>query len=392
MSQEHIIKISFNDATLPFYHRNYDETTKLVSFDKGLIASGVLKVDKVRNKKLNENGEIITICGNRAVLNPETILTNDPRETKYTINGEDKTRDIISGYDKKDDFEQYLAKTYPYAKYETIEKYSDARFPFRLEPIVNMLSVMCGETPVSTFHKNPLKHGITLNPELITTVCNGYIKLFTPFCYTKINKDGRETVQFITETKKYDKSYPSNKKKTIPTVSWFGLRYRFINKPEVYQEIISILQKYTGTNNIENNFVEVCDAINYIHTNKSNWDNFIKEEIIKKYNLTPLLPDKDRTFYRPTCINRFGAVSEGSSPVKVINLSGLFLFKLDDRWYQKLLTGVKNATYLDGGLALLEKWTDYGVNSYSVDFLSEDEIICNGFVNLNDVFNKKVLL
>lgn len=241
---------------------------------------------------------------------------------------------------------------------------------FILEPISNMLHVLCDERPVPTF-KDTLRHR---NPIIDSIVKNGFIKIDNVYSLTD------ESKQIITEMSKSKKWIPNaNINEGLSTVtsngivykgdiSWTTLRQRYYyfdnNK---YNRIID---KFIEWGRME--YSDICakytlvDYLLYLYNELG-----LKTEMVEFFKMEQMMPFIHILNQNVKGTNAFNNASDdnknfnlarrvvNSSPSRKICLNGSFIFPIEDsNIADAIINGGRYATYLDGGLAKVESISD----------------------------------
>lgn len=257
--------------------------------------------------------------------------------------------------------------------------FGTAKNPIHMEQVSNMLAAMLGERPVSTFH-TPVVDGKPIRKriaELDRIVRQSFVKINNVFF---IDKDGKEI--YVGETSTGRKSSPSNSKKS-PTITWRRYNNIFIDEPEKRELCSSCFEKYLSKPFNKDNYGSIDEAISEIKNTK-NFNEFFSE--MKEMSLIGFLT-KEKTVLRPDRKHRLSFVSQDTYPMLTLSISGEFILNVTYEIYERLVTGRKIATYLDGGLATLEKWEEtgtYGNNEIDEHFI-EDE----GYSKISDIDKRK---
>lgn len=237
--------------------------------------------------------------------------------------------------------------------------FGTAKNIIHFEQVSNMLAVLIGERPISSFH-TPIINGKPIRtriPELDEIAKDGYVKLNNIYKIETKDKKENDIEIYITEKNTFRKSGPSNSK-TGGTITWRKFRNRFYDFPEKLEKYIKCFDKYTSKPFDENHYGSVNEAIREIK-------NCGKIEELKKdmgHGCEGFFT-KSTDVLRPNSKDsRFAFLSQDTYSSNIITISGEFIFDINDNnILEKLVTGKKIATYLDGGLATLEKWEN---NSY----------------------------
>ena len=93
--------------------------------------------------------------------------------------------------------------------------------------------------------------------------------------------------------------------------------------------------------------------------------------------------DEGKPALRPRKNHRLSFVSQDTYPMLTLSISGEFIMEVDNEIYKKLKTGKKVATYLDGGVATLQKWEETG--DYFNTLIDEEDLYDEGFKKVKDI-------
>ena len=244
------------------------------------------------------------------------------------------------------------------------------------EQISNMLAVLIGERPVSTFH-TPIVDGKQIHnriPKLDEIAKNSLVKLDNIYL---IESNDKKT--YIFEKSTWRKSRPSESK-INPTVTWRKYRNHFIDKPEKLEICSNIFQKYLKKSFNPENYGTIDEAVSEIKKGDS-FDEFA-ERLDKEINCFGLISDKKSGLY-PRKSNRLSFISQDTYPMSTLSISGEFIMDVDNEIYKRLKTGKKVATYLDGGVATLQKWEETG--DYFNTLIDEEDLYDEGFKKVKDI-------
>lgn len=251
--------------------------------------------------------------------------------------------------------------------------FGTAKNVIHYEQISNMLAAMIGERPVSFFH-TPVVDGVPVRkrPEVLDGIAkNGYVKVKGLHYFEKDDK-----LHYITENSTYRKSGGSNSK-VCSTITWRKFRNRFRTDSEKLEKYMECFKRYTPKEFSEEFYGSINEAICDIEASGR------LEEFKNEIGCDGLFA-KSTDVLRPGKSSRFAFISSDTYPMKTITVSGEFVFDVPEDIYKRLVFGVKIATYLDGGLATLEKWEETG--TYNGDgFVDEYDIIDNGFVKVSEI-------
>ena len=226
----------------------------------------------------------------------------------------------------------------------------------RFEPISNMLHVMFSERPAATFRGN----GFIKRCDCIDEIAqSGYMKIYTVNSFESSNGN----MIGITEST-HGKKIPFNSHAKLNNVkigdeyfkgmfTWdlIKRRYKFSNE-EKYNEIISAMEKFSGKKAGEVSAIECLELIrNSQHADEAS-------EFFKKQKITPasdyIMTGKcnfESFIHYNAC---FAAMLVNRYVCSKTSFSGEFLFPVTDSQYEMLCMGKHFATYLDGGVAILE--------------------------------------
>lgn len=253
---------------------------------------------------------------------------------------------------------------------------------FKIEPISNMLHVLCGERPVPTF-KNTLRKRHNILDEIAK---NCFCKIDNLY-YTLDKNNVKKPITEFTQGKKWvGNANVQNGLKTIASnglvyqgeITWATLKQRyFYCDNEKYINIINKLHEWLGNNNI-NIFEQfsLVDLLLYLADKKNKKDEmtlFFQEQKIT--NFIHLI-NKNLS-----ATNSFNSASEkmknlnlarrvvNTAPAYKLYLSGSFIFPIDDDNIIKAITnGNRHATFLENGFAKIISIND----SIDEDFLEMD--------------------
>lgn len=328
------IRITFTSAKLPYY--------------KKLTKDGVDKF--VKPYKLSVSGK-------------ETLTDDYTKFTDKVTNEIHSLTDLLSGGSKseKRPVSELISNK------DCGNPFGTVRNLIHYEQVSNMLHVFVGERPVSSFH-TPKVDGVPIrkrNQLLDEIAKNGMVKLNNTYFY---KKDDEYNV--ITEVTSFKKTSPSNVK--CGNVSWRKFKNRFFDNPEKLEHIVETFGKYTEKPFNESNYASVSEAIAELNRN-GRYSDFVNDSGYKGFNNDNCSFHKVESDGNGVRTARFVRMSINSSPFPMVSLSGEFRFCVPDDLYNRILTGTKCATYLDGGVALLEKWEDD--NSYSLSSLYDTDDI-----------------
>ena len=243
------------------------------------------------------------------------------------------------------------------------------------EQISNMLAALIGERPVSTFH-TPIVDGKQVHSriaELDEIAKNTFVKLNNIYF---VESDDKKV--YISETSTGRKSGPSNSRR-CPTITWRRYRNRFIDKPENLEICSSLFQKYLTKPFNPENYGTVDEAISEIK-NGDNFDEFAIK--LKTIGVGGFVNDKKSALY-PDKGSRLSFVSQDTYPMLTLSISGEFVMDVNNEIYKRLKTGKKVATYLDGGVATLQKWEETG--GYSNTLIDEEDLYDEGFKKVKEI-------
>ena len=243
------------------------------------------------------------------------------------------------------------------------------------EQVSNMLAVLIGERPVSTFH-TPIIDGKPIRSriqELDEIAKNTFVKLNNIYL---VESDDKKT--YIGEFSTGRKSGPSNSQMN-PTVTWRKYRNHFIDKPEKLEICSNIFQKYLKKPFNQENYGTIDEAVSEIKKGDS-FDEFVKN--LKKIGVSGFVND-EKSALRPTKYNRLSFVSQDTYPMLTLSISGEFVMEVDNEIYKRLKTGKKVATYLDGGVVTLQKWEETG--DYFNTIIDEEDLYDEGFKTVKDI-------
>lgn len=275
-------------------------------------------------------------------------------------------------------------------------RFGTAYNPIHMEQVSNMLHVLLGERPVSSFHTpefngNPIRKRIKCIDEVVK---NGFFKIDNSYTY-KTKEGGEKIYCEFKQGKKFTKSNPKNSIE----ITFNVLKNHFIanNSIERYYEFIDILSKYTKHAVTPENYVSVSESYNDLFdtTKYENYEKaFASESKIsgsKISNLANELKEKkfdakyiNGTFRRPSSCNVMGSKSTNVQMLQTISLDGSFIFNLDDEMYEKLINGKKCASFLDNGVVTISTWEDdFAISSYGMYELDEEEILDMGYERIN---------
>lgn len=243
----------------------------------------------------------------------------------------------------------------------------------RFEPISNMLHVLCGCRPVPTF-KNTLRHRIKALDEIAK---NCYYKIDNTY-YTVDRENNKRLILDAVQGKKWVSN--ANIQKGLVTSSSYGItfsghitwstlyqRYYFDNN-EKYKRIIDKFCEWVEISSYEiiKKKFTLIDFILYLSEEKG-----IKDEMIQFFKKEQMMTfihiiNKDTkntnpfNYSTPSCNNyNFARRIVNTDLRSKVILSGSFIFQIDDdKIYESLINGGRFATYLEGGLAKIERFCD----------------------------------
>lgn len=265
--------------------------------------------------------------------------------------------------------------------------------PIHMEQVSNMLHVLMGERPVSTFH-TPVINGkpIRKRDEFIDNIArNGYYRINTSYTY-EFNNEKRAYLEF----KQGKKISPSNPKGSLG-ISFNALKNHFIanQTKERYDEFIKILSKYTKKAVNEKNYSFVSDAYYDLFENDGNKNMdyvkaFERYKSVQGTKINMLINDLkaskfdlkyiNGTFRNPSPNNVMSMKSTNTHVMGTVSLDGSFVFDVDYKTAERILNGKRVASFLDNGVVSLAKWTeDFGVDSYVMDCVYEIDLEEKGY-------------
>lgn len=268
--------------------------------------------------------------------------------------------------------------------------------PIHMEQVSNMLHVLMGERPVSTFH-TPVINGKPLRKrdEFIDNIVkNGYYRIDNNYTY-EYNDEKRAYLEF----KQGKKISPSNPKGSLG-ISFNALKNHFIvnQTKERYDQFIKILSKYTGKPVNEKNYAFVSDAyydlfekegdknIDYAKAferdkNKEGTkiNMFVNDLKTNKFDLKYI----NGTFRNPSPNNVMSMKSTNTHMMGIVSLDGSFVFEVDENTAERILKGKRVASFLDNGIVTIGKWTeDFGCDSYVIDRVYEIDLVEKGYAKI----------
>lgn len=260
-------------------------------------------------------------------------------------------------------------------KIETGNPFGIPENPIHKEQLSNVLHVLLGERPVSFFNQigpdgEPIRQRI---PEIDAVAKKCLVKYDNNFKHT--NKNG-ETV-FMTETILCKKSLPSNNKEEFP-VTWGRFKLRFINETDSYEKYISLLNSYSGKDDVTKEYGSLTECLKNIGDDKV---YELKNILVKTNGLVDIT---SRTIFRPTGKEKYGTITVNKYPQEFISVDGSIIYDVNDDMYKRIITGTKCATILDGGMASLERWDEYGIHEYGLYDIDIDELLDEGYQRITD--------
>ena len=251
--------------------------------------------------------------------------------------------------------------------------FGTAKNPIHIEQVSNMLAAMLGERPVSTFH-TPVVDGKPIReriPELDKIARESFVKISNVFFYEKDDKE-----RYVQESSTFRQSRCSNSKMG-GTITWRKFRNRFVDHKDRLEKYIKCFSKYTLKPFDEEHYVSINEAISEIKENGK------LEEFKNELGCDGFFT-KTADVLRPSSKHsRFAFLSSDTYPMIILSVSGEFILDVTDEIYERLVTGRKMATYLDGGLAILEKWEETG--TYCNDIIDGDFIEDEGYSKISDI-------
>lgn len=261
---------------------------------------------------------------------------------------------------------------------------------FKIEPISNMLHVLCGERPVPSF-KNTLRKRYIILDEIAK---NCFYKIDNVYLVTDKNNVKKPITDFTQGKKWVGNANVKNGLKTLTKdglvfqgdITWATLkqRYYYCNK-EKYDNIISHFKEWFGCDDI--NFFKEYTLIDFLL--------FLSEEKNKKNEMITFFQNEKMTTFihvinrNLKATNSFNMATENMnnlnlarrvvnySPVFKLYLNGCFIFQIEDEdIVRAILNGNRHATYLENGYAKL-----ISIN----DSIDEDALNINGFKKISKV-------
>lgn len=246
--------------------------------------------------------------------------------------------------------------------------------PITLNHISNVLHVLFGERPVSSFREYDLLDGtpiVTTNEEIVEMAGNGWIKIN--------NKYNVKKLELIQTKKAVYNSY--DKSKSI--LYWEKLKH--ILNPELYNEFIELVKKVLDTEYpLENTLEYTIDNIRKNHKDNELVKAFCEELVNKRKKLVAniLIEDNDEEFYKKKSEIYRSTVNTGIE--HLIRLSGEIIIEIkDDKWIQKLRSNSGTATILDGGLVFIK----YLINSLEFNKLNVADNNIHGYKKISSIDN-----
>lgn len=297
---------------------------------------------------------------NRKVMHKMPTLLSDIKQTTDRINGNEERpkEQLISVIDCGN-------------------KFGTADNLIHIEQVSNMLHVLLGERPVKSFNNITNKKRISIIDEIAK---NGYVKLNNIFKCNYKDKDGQEKIKYISESNSFKKgnakgaNYPGEE-----IITWRRFRNRFVDEPDDIEKYITVIGKYTSKPFDENHYGSVTEALKDIEKNNK-LNDLVNEKVLPNGFF-------NNTLLRPISSTRLACKTVNSTPMSVISLDGEFIFNLPDELYDRITCGKKMATYLDGGLATLEKWNS--TDSYENNYINETDILDENFEKIKDIDIRK---
>lgn len=254
--------------------------------------------------------------------------------------------------------------------------FGSPEIPIHKEQLSNVLHVLLGERPVSFFNQigpdgTPMRQRI---PEIDEIAKKCFIKFDNVFKYT--NKKGETS--FITETVLAKKSRPSHVLAAFP-ITWGKFKLRFINEQEAYEKYIKILNDHSGKKDVTKEYGSLTECLKDIGEEKvSQLKMLFKKE-------KGLVDITTTVFLRPDRKNKYGTITINGYAQNFISVDGTIIYEVDDDMYKRIITGTKCATILDGGMASLEKWDEYGIHEYGLYEIDKHELINEGYQKITDI-------
>lgn len=265
--------------------------------------------------------------------------------------------------------------------------------PIHKEQVSNMLHVLLGERPVSTFH-TPIFNGTPIRKRIraIDEIAeNGYYKIDNDYIYEDSGKK-MAYCEFV-----IGKKNATSNDKNATAITFIKLKDYFKVKGciEKYDLFLNILSKYTNKPVNEKNYATITEAYLDLYPNENAptlevaYNKYGKDKTTKLCSFINDLATNggfnmdlvNGTFRRPTGKDKLFIMKSTNNHIRhVVDLYGSFIFNVDEETAKRILNGKRGASFLDGGLAKITKWNDtLGFDSYIIDDLSEYDIEKMGY-------------
>lgn len=275
--------------------------------------------------------------------------------------------------------------------YTTRQNFVDFEKPIIFEPISNMMHVLFGDRPSSTFNNNGNSQRIAHIDEIVR---NGFYKIDNDFSY--YDKNGK--LHTASETT-HGKKLPWDANNTVKTynklsgkeeagfTTWSYLKNRYyyqVNAKKCvegtekarqkYDNFVALLEEIYGSNIFNEDGtanISLVELLNKI--GEEGGENKAKVvEYLNNNQMKPLLP-----FVGEVATGSFNCNNNGNRAALMINqfvlakvsFNGSFVFNVTDEEYEMLKKGPRFATYLDGGVASIEF---LGSTAYTEEELTYD--------------------
>lgn len=272
------------------------------------------------------------------------------------------------------------------------EKLFDKK-PIGFEQVSNMLHVLCGVRPVSTFKVNPFKRK---RLEAIDNIAkNVWVKIDNIY-YTE--KDGKKKPigdftqgkKFVHNANRKDLSSPLGNNKFVKGsyITWGTLwkKYYFTDKDK-YDRIINQLKAWYGGDGMEDKY-SLCSLMLYLANVKD-----LKNEMavfFEKEKMTPFV----QLIEGGIKLNSINAIGDGNNnnynlarlpvnttPCSKLYLNGTMIIPIEnDIVFYLIVNGVRNCTFLEGGKVSIK---------YTTDFFDLNWLEMNGY---EQIFQENVVI
>lgn len=271
------------------------------------------------------------------------------------------------------------------------EKLFDKK-PIGFEQVSNMLHVLCGVRPVSTFKVNPFKRK---RLEVIDSIAkNAWVKIDNIY-YTE--KDGKKKPigdftqgkKFVHDANRKDLSSPLGNNKFVEGsyITWGTLwkKYYFSDKDK-YNRIISQLKTWYDGNDMEDKY-SLCGLLIYLANErglKNEMVVFFEKEKIKPFiqliNNEVLSASINKI--SGNCDNyNLARLPVNTAPCSKLYLNGTMIIPIEnDIVFNLMVNGVRNCTFLEGGKVSVK---------YTTDFFDLNWLEMNGY---EQIFQEKIVV